>query len=166
MSKSTEVKAIAQEIVKVIPLVMRTIAAEQHRSSYLMWPAHFRLLTMLSNHSCNLSELAVRQAVSLPTMSNSISVLVERGWVKRVPLPDDRRQVMLELTPDGRAVLGEIKDQAEVRVAELLDKLTSDDLKSLSAGIAILEQALAPGMCSKSMGNTNTRVKIKRSRER
>jgi DNA-binding MarR family transcriptional regulator len=159
MSKSIEVKAVAQEIVKVIPLVMRTIAAEQHRSSYLMWPAHFRLLTMLANHSCNLSELALRQAVSLPTMSNSITVLVERGWVKRVPSPDDRRQVMLELTPDGRAVLAEIKGQAEARVAESLDKLSSDDLKSLAVGLAILEQTLSPTMCPTHNGHVQDRVK-------
>jgi DNA-binding MarR family transcriptional regulator len=163
MSKSTEVKAVAQEIVKVIPLIMRTIMVEQHRSSYPTSPAHFRLLGILASHPCNLSELALRQAVSLPTMSNSISVLVERGWVKRVPSPDDRRQVMLELTPDGRAVLCEIKGRAEARVAGLLSRLPSDDLKNLSAGIAILEQALSPVMCLRPNGHTQ----IKRtSRER
>jgi DNA-binding MarR family transcriptional regulator len=164
MSKSTEVKAVSQEIVKVIPLVMRTIAAEREWSGHTMSPAHFRLLGILANHPCNLSELAVRQAVSLPTMSNSISVLVERGWVKRVTSPEDRRQVLLELTPDGRAVLVEIKAQAEARVAELLGKLSSDDLKSLSAGIALLEQALSPVMCPRL--NSNMPDKIKRSRER
>ncbi len=147
MSKSTEVKAVAQEIVKVIPLIMRTIVVEQQSSSYPTSPAHFRLLTILANHPCNLSELALRQAVSLPTMSNSISLLVERGWVKRVTWPQDRRQVLLEITPDGWAVLVEIKSQAEARVAELLDKLAPDDLKSLSAGLAVLEQALSPVMC-------------------
>ena len=147
MSKLTEVRAVSQEIVKVIPLIMRTIVADQHSSGYWMSPAHMRLLTILAHHSCNLSELALRQAVSLPTMSNSISVLVHRGWVKRVPSSDDRRQVVLELTPDGRAVLCEIKGHAEARVAELLGRLSSDELKSLSAGIAILEQALSPAKC-------------------
>jgi len=161
MSKSTEVKAVAQEIVKVIPLVMRTIAAERHFSGHAMLPAHFHLLTLLAKHPCNLSELAVRQVVSLPTMSNSISVLVERGWVKRVPSPEDRRQILLELTPNGRAVLGEIKGQAEARVAELLSELSSDDLKSLSAGIAILEQTLAPDLCPRPMGNTQDKIRRK-----
>ena len=149
MSKS-KVKAVAQEIVRVIPHIMRTIVAERHCPP--MSPAHFRLLAILAAHPCNLSELALRQAVSLPTMSNSISVLVERGWVKRVPSPDDRRQVLLELTPDGRAALVEIKSQAETRVAELLGKLSPDDLASLSAGLAVLEQAFAPAMYHKPKG--------------
>lgn len=150
MSKASKVQAVSQTIVKVIPLVMRAMMAEHHRSNLPMPPAHFRLLTMLAHHACNLSELAARQAVSLPTMSNSISVLVERGWVKRVRSPDDRRQIVLELTPEGRAVLGEIKQQAEARVAELLSGLSADDLQRLSAGILILEQALSPAACARS----------------
>jgi DNA-binding MarR family transcriptional regulator len=165
MSKSTEVQAVAREIVKVIPQVMRTIGAERHFSGHTMSPAHLRLLTILASHPCNLSELAVRQVVSLPTMSNSISVLVERGWVNRVPSPDDRRQVVLELTPDGRAVLTEIKSRAEARVAEALGKLASNDLASLSAGLAVLEQAFALAVCPRPDGQVHDKVK-RMSRER
>jgi DNA-binding MarR family transcriptional regulator len=159
LSKSTEVKAVAQEIVKVIPQVMRTIGAERQFSGHAMLPAHFHLLILLANHPCNLSELAVRQVVSLPTMSNSISVLVERGWVNRVPSPDDRRQVLLELTPDGRVVLTEIKSRAEARVAEVLGKLSSDDLASLSAGLAVLEQAFTFALCLRPDGHAQDKVK-------
>jgi DNA-binding MarR family transcriptional regulator len=161
MSKS-EVKTIAGEIVRVLPRIMRTIMAE--RDCYPMSPAHFRLLNILDHHACNLSELALRQSVSLPTMSNSISVLVVRGWVNRVPSPDDRRQVVLEITPDGHAVLGEIKVQAEARVADLLGQLAADELKALAAGIAILERALSPSMSAKV--SNDPQDKSKKSRER
>ena len=146
MSRSTEVKAVAQAIVKVIPRVMRTIGSARRWSGLTVSPAHFRLLGILASHPCNLSELAVQQAVSLPTMSNSISVLVERRWVNRVPSQDDRRQVLLELTPEGRAVLVKMKSEAEARVAELLDDLSPDDLKNLSVGLVILERALGPAV--------------------
>ena len=159
MSKPTEVRAVAREIVKVIPQVMRTIGAERHFGGHTMSPAHMRLLTILASHPCNLSELAVRHAGSLPTMSNSVSVLVERGWVNRVPSPDDRRQVLLELTPDGRTVLAEIKSRAEARVAEALGKLSPDDLVSLSAGLVVLEQAFASAMCPRPNGHVQDKVK-------
>jgi DNA-binding MarR family transcriptional regulator len=161
MSKSVAAKTVAQAIVKVIPQVMRTIAAERPFSGHAMLPAHFHLLTLLANHSCNLSELAVRQAVSLPTMSNSISVLVERGWVNRVPSPGDRRQVLLELTPDGQLVLAEIKTRAEARVAEMLEKLSSDDLASLSAGLEVLEQAFTFAMCPRPNSHVHDKMKRK-----
>jgi DNA-binding MarR family transcriptional regulator len=161
MSKPTEIKAVAQEVLKVIPQVMRAIGAERPSSGYAIPPAHFRLLGILASHSCNLSELAVRQAVSLPTSSNSISVLVERGWVKRAPSLDDRRQVLLELTPDGRAVLADMKDRAEARVAKLLDDLSPDDLKALSAGLVILEQALASAVHPRPNSLVQDKVKCK-----
>ena len=46
-----------------------------------------------------MSELARAQAVSLPTMSNSISAMVERGWVRREAPDGDRRVVMIDVTP-------------------------------------------------------------------
>lgn len=163
MNKSSETKVVAQEIVKLIPQIMRTLWAEQYFSSYPIAPAHFRLLTILASHSCNLSELAVRQAVSLPTMSNSISVLVERGWVKRAPSPDDRRQILLELTPDGQTVLADLKGRVEARVGELLGVLSPDELASLSAGLIVLERAFAPAAtCSRP--NSLAR-KVKRTKE-
>ena len=62
---------------------MRTVAAELRAAGELPAPAHFGLLTMLGNQPRTLTELALLQGVSLPTMSNSISTLVQRGWVKR-----------------------------------------------------------------------------------
>ncbi len=159
MSESIEITAVAQEIVRVISRIMRTIVAERYCSSHPMPPAHFGLLTILANHSCNLSELAVRQAVSLPTMSNSISVLVERGWVKRIQSPDDRRQVLLELTPEGQVALTEIKSQAETRVAGLLGQVSSGDLESLAAGLAVLERAFARPMCPRPNGSGQEKTK-------
>ena len=161
MSRSTEVKAVAQAILKVTPRVMRTIGSSQRWSGLTVPPAHFRLLGILANHPCNLSELAVQQAVSLPTMSNSISVLVERGWVNRMPSQDDRRQVLLELTPDGRAVLVKMKNEAEARVVELLDNLSPDDLKSLAAGLVILDRALASSAYASPHGLVHDKVKCK-----
>ncbi len=141
-------RAAAREIVEMvsnIPVVLRAITIELRQpNGYDVTPAHIRLLALLADGACNLSELAERQAVSLPTMSNSISVLVERGWVKRTPSCDDRRMVCLELTPTGRAVLVQAKRQAERRVAALLAPLSQDEYEMLRAGLSILRRTFAP----------------------
>ena len=62
---------------------MRTVAAELRAAGELPAPAHFGLLTMLSEQPRTLTELAALQGVSLPTMSNSISAMAHRGWVRR-----------------------------------------------------------------------------------
>ncbi len=58
-----------------------------------------------------LSDLASLQGVSLPTMSNSISAMVERGWVRREAPDGDRRVVMIDVTPTGRAALERVSSR-------------------------------------------------------
>ena len=96
----------AREILEIIPLVMRTVAAELRAAGEMPAPAHFGLLSVLSVRPRMLSDLASLQGVSLPTMSNSISAMVERGWVRREAPDGDRRVVMIDVTPTGRFVVG------------------------------------------------------------
>src|SRR5213083_2698957 len=91
----------ARDVLEVIPLVMRTVAAELRAAGEMPAPAHFGLLTVLGDQPRTLTELALLQGVSLPTMSNSISTLVQRGWVKRSSPARDRRVVLIEATPLG-----------------------------------------------------------------
>jgi DNA-binding MarR family transcriptional regulator len=143
---SVETDTLSRQVLEIIPLVMRTVAAEMRRTGHTMAPSHFRLLAMLARCPCNLSQLAERQAVSLPTMSNSITTLVERGWVKRTQVAYDRRVVLIELTPEGRMVLADMQHQVEARVAELLAPLSEAERDTLLVGLAVLRHTFAPAV--------------------
>lgn len=137
-------QSIPQQILDTLPLVMRTVAAHMRQSGHIADMPHFRTLGMLSHHqSCNLSELAEKQFVSLPTMSNSISKLVERGWVRRVPDEHDRRMVRIELTSEGKSVLEKARQMVEKQVAVLLGPLSRTDQKKLAEGLTILQKVFA-----------------------
>lgn len=131
---------VAREILKIIPLVMRTVAAELRAAGELPAPAHFGLLTMLSAQPRTLSELASLQGVSLPTMSNSISAMVQRGWVRRTSPAKDRRVVIIEVTPTGKAAVERVGRAAEVHLAVLLGPLDATSKRRLSAGLAVLRK--------------------------
>jgi DNA-binding MarR family transcriptional regulator len=133
----------ARQIVEVIPLVMRTLALEMRSTGYLPMPAHCRLLLILAERPHNLSELADEQAVSLPTMSNSISTLVERGLVTRVRAPHDRRMVLVELTPAGRAALEAMRNAVEERMARKLSCLSPAECERVLAGLELLRGCFA-----------------------
>jgi DNA-binding MarR family transcriptional regulator len=137
VSRSTPRDA-ARDILKIIPLVMRTVAAELRAAGELPAPAHFGLLTMLGHQPRTLTELALLQGVSLPTMSNSISTLVHRGWVKRTSPARDRRVVLIEVTPQGRATLERVGRAAEAHLAELLTTLDPAARRRLQAGLGVL----------------------------
>src|SRR5438132_12701468 len=111
-----QARETARELLEIIPLVMRTVAAELRAAGEMPAPAHFRLLSILSVRPRMLSDLASLQGVSLPTMSNSISAMVERGWVRREVPGGDRRIVMIDVTPPGRAALERVSRCAEAHL--------------------------------------------------
>jgi DNA-binding MarR family transcriptional regulator len=95
-----------------------------------------------------LTDLASMQGVSLPTMSSSISAMVERGWVKRAAPEADRRVVMIEVTATGRAALERVSRAAETHLAEVLAPLDVPARRRLVGGLGVLRKIFgaAPGV--------------------
>jgi len=142
MNKS-QARETAREILQIIPLVMRTVAAELRSAGELPAPAHFGLLSVLSERPRMLTDLASLQGVSLPTMSNSISAMVDRGWVRRAAPEKDRRVVMIEVTANGRAALERVAKCAETHLADVLAPLDLPSRRRLQGGLGILRKVFA-----------------------
>ncbi|HLF90491.1 MAG TPA: MarR family transcriptional regulator [Anaerolineales bacterium] len=133
----------ARELLEIVPLAMRTLGSELRHSAQLPTPGHFRLLFMLAEGPHNLSELAEKHSVTPPTMSNTISTLVERGWVQRTQSEQDRRQISISLTPSGRAILDAVQSYAENRITEILAPISDQELDQLITGLAVLRSAFS-----------------------
>lgn len=140
-----DTREAARDILKIIPLVMRTVAAELRGAGSMPAPAHFGLLTMLDKQARTLTELAALQGVSLPTMSNSISTLVTRGWVKRSSPAADRRVVLIEVTPQGRATVERVGKAAEAHLVEMLSGLDKRSRRRLQGGLDVLRVVFGGG---------------------
>jgi DNA-binding MarR family transcriptional regulator len=138
-----QARETARDILEIVPLVMRTVAAELRAAGELPAPAHFGLLSILSDRPRMLTELASIQGVSLPTMSNSISAMVERGWVRRNAPGADRRVVMIEVTVAGRAALERVARAAESHLADVLAHLDPTARRRLHGGLGVLRQVFA-----------------------
>ena len=50
-------------------------------------------------------KINARMLVSSATMTSTLDALEYRGWVRRVPNPEDRRSVLIEITEDGRTIV-------------------------------------------------------------
>ena len=50
------------------------------------------------------SQISERTLTSSATMTSTLDALEDHGWVRRVPNPEDRRSVLIEITADGKAV--------------------------------------------------------------
>src|SRR4029079_2397940 len=147
----------ARDILEIIPLVMRTVAAELRAAGEMSAPAHFGLLSILSVRPRMLTDLASLQGVSLPTMSNSISAMAERGWVRRAAPDGDRRVVMIEVTAPGRAALERVSRCAEAHLAEVLAPLDVPARRRLQGGLGVLRKVFAPAPMSRKSHRTPVR---------
>jgi DNA-binding MarR family transcriptional regulator len=71
-------------------------------------------------------------------MSNSITAMVQRGWVRRTAPARDRRVMIVEATPVGRAALERVRRCAEAQLAETLAPLGAPARRRLLAGLKVL----------------------------
>jgi DNA-binding MarR family transcriptional regulator len=149
----------ARDILEIIPLVMRTVAAQLRAAGEMPAPAHFGLLSILSIRPRMLTDLASLQGVSLPTMSNSISAMVERGWVRRAAPDGDRRVVMIEVTGPGRAALERVSRSAEAHLAEVLAPLDLPARRRLQGGLGVLRKVFGSAAPSTSRKSYRTPAK-------
>jgi DNA-binding MarR family transcriptional regulator len=144
--KAPQPETAARSLLYVVMLVMRTVAADMRRSRRPLEPAQMGSLMKIALGPCTMSNLARHLAVSPPTVSKSIDMLVRRGWVERWVDKSDRRQTMVRLTARGRRVLGEIRQRTERHVTETLAPLTPAQRAQLVAALNMLSGVLSdPG---------------------
>ncbi|HET9267060.1 MAG TPA: MarR family transcriptional regulator [Vicinamibacterales bacterium] len=136
----------ARELLHVVMLVMRTVAANMRRSPDSLAPAQMGTLMKVSMAPCTMSALARHLAVSPPTVSKSVDMLVRRGWLERWVDKHDRRLTMVRLTAEGRRVLADIKKRTETHVRHSLSGLTAPEREQLVAVTRMLSRVLVtPG---------------------
>jgi DNA-binding MarR family transcriptional regulator len=80
-------------------------------------------------------------------ISRAVGSLVALGYVARAEAIDDRREVMLELTPKGRAVYGELVPLLLKREEAILSCLTPDERAQLDHLMDKLEQSFDLVQC-------------------
>jgi DNA-binding MarR family transcriptional regulator len=85
-----------------------------------------------------LTDLAVSEGVSQPSMTALVARLADAGLVQRAADPSDRRAVLLALTPAGAELLDRRREGRAARLAGPLDELDDDDVRAITAALPAL----------------------------
>jgi DNA-binding MarR family transcriptional regulator len=88
-------------------------------------------------------ELATKEKISAPAMSNHVDRLERDGLVTRTPSAADRRRVGLTLTDDGQRLLRRVRSRRTAWLASRLGKLTPAELARIEAAVEPLAQLIA-----------------------
>jgi DNA-binding MarR family transcriptional regulator len=87
----------------------------------------FVLHSLAEKSADSLNELAQRTATHQSSVSVVVTRLLHKGYVSRTPSEQDRRRVLLEITPAGREMLGNAPSTIQMRLIASLRAMAPGD---------------------------------------
>ena len=133
---------LAESLLSTLPAVAHALARATRDESD--WDTHgmiqMRTLVMLKDGPKTFKDLCAFRGVAPPTLSRSVTAMVRRGWITRSPHPQDKRQLMLAVTPGGAEHLQRIGDAFRKRLGEALEQLSADERQILANSVDILKR--------------------------
>jgi DNA-binding MarR family transcriptional regulator len=97
------------------------------------------LQSLAEQQPARMGELADRLHLALNTVSTLSSALVRNGWVSRERAADDRRGVLLAVTPAGHAYLERWQRDLDAVLAEAVTELDGPAQEALRQALPALQ---------------------------
>jgi DNA-binding MarR family transcriptional regulator len=88
-----------------------------------------------------MSRLAEMLDVSDSAATGLIDRIEERGFVERIRVPEDRRVVLVRITPSGRQMLDDVETARTEIIGRVLDQLDPSQLDGVATAMAALRVA-------------------------
>jgi DNA-binding MarR family transcriptional regulator len=136
------------ELLKQIVYNNRTISRVIHKYDPKPWMdldltiAQVKSLFFIADTgSVNFSALAAALRVTKSNVTGIIDRLVQDGLVSRTEKPEDRRMLMLQLTPKGEELVNLLRDRRIEQISAMLQKFTVEDLEIIARGQELLAKA-------------------------
>lgn len=125
------------------PAITRTARRMRQEAGGLTPTLAAALATVECHGPLTPSELADRERVKRPTATRLVARLEGDGLVARTVDPGDRRSSLIAVTPEGRALLRDIRGRKDAFLARRLRALGREDRETLARGVEVLERMLA-----------------------
>ena len=88
------------------------------------------------------SVIAERLVVTTGSMTSLLDNLEKRGLVRRLPHPEDRRKLLIDITADAQAIIDELLPKLHARERDVVGAaLTTSEQRALLRSVAKLQQA-------------------------
>lgn len=90
--------------------------------------------------AARISEIARLEGIRMPTASNALHQLEQRGMVERIRDTEDRRGVRVALTSLGRRELDRVGTERNQHLANLLNNLDPEHLKVVAEFAPVIQK--------------------------
>lgn len=100
------------------------------------------VLRILTEGPRRITELASIEHVTQPAITLLVNRLAERGWVRRVADPSDRRAVLVSLTEAGEVAFAQLRAEYREMVRAEMAMLGDEDLEALARSVEIIDRLI------------------------
>ena len=105
--------------------------------------AQARLLSTIDDQgAARISDLAMLDHCSQPTMTSQVRRLEDAGLVSRTADPADGRAVLISITPKGVATLARVRANRSAAIDPYLERLDKADRQTLVDAIRVMHSIL------------------------
>jgi len=135
-------KNLSNAIAQLLPNIVQGVHLDFLSKRSITHTQFFLLVAIHSYKRCPMSRLADNMRVSMPTVSGIVDRLVQAGYLHRIEAPNDRRQVIVELTRKGEALITQFQHSVSHRWQEVLQFLDSKELEIFQTVIEKIKSGL------------------------
>jgi DNA-binding MarR family transcriptional regulator len=157
-----ELREVWEELFSLYPRLRTTLPADLARAKARLRERHsqadlqsfgehhififYRIGTLLERHAepMTMHELGAALCVPLSTATRMVDGLVETGYARRLPDPEDRRIVRVALTDSGKKLFATFNEFFNRRVEEFLRHFTIQERENMIAlmqkGVEVLRE--------------------------
>lgn len=140
MEPSPELRETVSSLRRGILMTSRRLRAQR---AGVVTEAQYSVLAHLCAGEATPSDLAQEECVSAPSMTRTIASLEEAGLLRRRPHPQDRRQVLVAITEEGREVIEATRRRRNAWLVSRLETLSPTELRTLDRAADILRRIAA-----------------------
>lgn len=136
----TDETELGADLLSVVARLNRL--ATQRTRLPLPW-AQARLLSTIEDQGeARISDLALLDHCSQPTMTTQVRRLEDAGLVTRTTDPGDARAVLIRITEQGRRTLDQARADRAAVINPRLERLSPQDRQTLAAAVDVIRRML------------------------
>lgn len=140
---SRDVAHLATDLRLACMRISRRIRYESTDAAGAVAPHQFSVLVRLEEAPRTPGELADIERVAKPSMTRTLAGLLDRGLIQRVADVQDRRQVIVSLTPQGRSLVSAIRRTRDAWMVTRVARLSPQEQEVLAQASVILARVAA-----------------------
>jgi DNA-binding MarR family transcriptional regulator len=130
MNKTVSLNRFAEDIQQLMPAFMGAMIRRERNAisqGIITLPQFLGLSFLHANPGTPVKAFAATLGLQLSSASGLLDRLAKLGLLKRTHSTEDRRVVLLTLTPEGERMVDEIREQKKESIARIFAALSPDE---------------------------------------